>query len=101
MKTRPEDFLDRRSYRHRRMMDALRLLPVVAMMLLMLPLFWPDGSEGNTMIPGSRALVYVFGVWALVLIPAFVFSMRLRKKGNNVEAREDETVPAREGDSPS
>lgn len=59
-------FLARKSYRRRRMMDAARLLPIAGFFALMLPILWqprltpePDTSFG---------LVYVFCVWALLIV---------------------------------
>ncbi|MEM6374267.1 MAG: hypothetical protein AAF727_16040 [Pseudomonadota bacterium] len=65
-------FLERRSYRRRRMMDALRLLPVLGVLLWMLPLFWPtsaDGPGATDKMAMSTAVTYVFVVW-LALIGA-------------------------------
>lgn len=60
-------FLERRSYRRRRLMDAIRLLPVVGALLWMLPLFWPAGSENVEPVRTSTAISYVFGVWILLI----------------------------------
>ncbi|MEO9682593.1 MAG: hypothetical protein ABJR46_14025 [Tateyamaria sp.] len=65
-------FLERRSYRRRRMMDALRVLPVVGVLLWMVPLFWPtasDGPDAPAAMAMSDAIVYVFVIW-LILIGA-------------------------------
>ncbi|MDP1670141.1 MAG: hypothetical protein Q8Q63_10495 [Phaeovulum sp.] len=68
-------FLARRSYRRRRMMDAVRLLPGFGAVLIMLPLLWrtaetpePDTAEG---------LVYLFAVWVLLIAAAFALSRGL------------------------
>ena len=71
-------FLDRRSYRTRRMMDALRILPVIGLMLWMLPLFWPVGDEAAEPIKGSSAIIYIFVVWCLLIGAALGLSLRLR-----------------------
>ena len=59
-------FLERRSYRRRRMMDALRLLPILGVFLWILPVFWPTPTDGPT-APETMALstevTYVFVVW--------------------------------------
>ena len=67
-------FLEKRSYRRRRMMDAVRLLPVLGMLLLMLPLFWPSdpGAAGGDAIPMSTAVIYVFVVWLILICTAYV-----------------------------
>ena len=69
---RPPVFLERRSYRRRRMMDAARLLPIMGAALFMLPMIWrhPDESGG---VSTSTAFVYLFGAWAgLILISALL-----------------------------
>lgn len=66
-------FLERQSYRRRRLMDALRLLPVLGVMLWMFPLFWPPAPEPGTAepVPMSTAVLYVFAVWLLLIAAAF------------------------------
>lgn len=61
-------FLERRSYRRRRMMDAIRLLPGVGVMLWMLPLFWSGMSDSVEPVRTSTAITYVFGVWVLLIL---------------------------------
>jgi hypothetical protein len=56
-------FLARDVYRRRRLHDAARMLPVVGAFLLILPLFW----TGTT---GGGAVVFVFLVWALLILAA-------------------------------
>ena len=68
----PSVFLERRSYRRRRMMDALRLLPILGGMLFMLPLFWPNADgTGADAVPMSTAVIYVFVVWMLLILGSF------------------------------
>ncbi len=67
-------FLERRSYRRRRLMDALRLLPLVGVLLWMLPLFWPSEAATDAAlepVPMSRAVIYVFLVWLGLICAAF------------------------------
>lgn len=69
-------FLQRKSYRARRMMDVIRLLPLLGLALWMIPLLWPVGdavgdgaAQATQSIPTSVALKYLFGVWiALVAV---------------------------------
>ena len=64
-------FLERRSYRQRRMMDAIRLLPLVGLLLWLLPTLWAtsDGA-GVEPVRMSQAIVYVFGVWVCLILCA-------------------------------
>lgn len=67
-------FLEKQSYRRRRLVDAVRLLPLLGLALWMVPLIWPfpttdGGATAQAGIPMSTALRYLFGVWfGLVLI---------------------------------
>ena len=65
MAPRPDTtvFLERKSYRRRRMRDGLRLLPVFAFWLFMVPLLWGMDPSGVTSVKTSSVLVYVFWVW--------------------------------------
>lgn len=87
-------FLERRSYRRRRMMDALRLVAVLGAILWMIPVIWP-GAEGNSAepVPMSRALFYIFGVWAgLILLAAFL-ALNLRGQRSSPESEASEAEP--------
>lgn len=77
---RPPIFLERRSYRNRRMMDALRLLPFVGLMLWMLPLFWPSAPSEGGAVKSSAAIIYVFGIWALLIMASFALSSVLKAR---------------------
>lgn len=78
--TRPRLFLERGSYRQRRLIDAVRLVAVLGAFLWMVPLIWPlgDGLDGPS-ISMSRALFYVFGVWFLLICIAALLSRKLGK----------------------
>lgn len=67
-------YLQRRSYRMRRVIDACRLLPFLGAALWLVPMLWPqDGAEA---FATSRAVLYMFGVWALlILLGAFIASL--------------------------
>ena len=57
-------FLARTVYRRRRLRDAARLLPLVGLFLMLLPALWEPGRGGG------RAAVFVFSVWALLILGA-------------------------------
>jgi len=62
-------FLERRSYRRRRLRDGIKALPVLAIWLFMLPLLWPNAAQlSQTPTPMSSALIYIFAVWAGVIL---------------------------------
>ena len=76
-------FLQRASYRRRRLMDAARMLPVLGVILLAVPLLWPEpdtlagaGAQGEVAM--SYATIYIFGVWALLILLAGLFSSRAK-----------------------
>jgi hypothetical protein len=70
-------FLERRSYRFRRMMDAVRLLPLLVLALWMVPLLWPVGDVADAeSVPMSHAVRYIFGVWLGAIALAFLLWRR-------------------------
>jgi len=72
-------FVERRTYRQRRLIDAARLLPILGWFLLMVPLLWGLGAE----VPTSLSILYIFGVWALLIVAVGLLSMRLGEGGDS------------------
>ncbi|MFK7877007.1 MAG: hypothetical protein AB8B71_14690 [Paracoccaceae bacterium] len=73
----PGVFLERTSYRRRRLVDGLKVLPLLGAWMFMMPLLW---SVDNTTMSG--ALVYIFIVWATLILSAavlLVWLTRLRR----------------------
>lgn len=71
-------FLERRTYRRRRLADLARLMPVIGLVLLLVPLLWQEGAGG---MPTSRAILWIFGVWVvLVAATAWLASRRLESE---------------------
>ena len=77
-------FLERQSYRQRRLIDAARLLPILGVLLLAVPLLWPEGSEfelgegsAGQGLPVSQAMIYIFSVWAGLAIASALLVWRL------------------------
>jgi len=67
-------FLDRRSYRRKRLIDAARLLPLFGAALIFRPiplLFIP--SEGGAVV----LAVYLFVLWMTLIVSAFLLARRL------------------------
>ncbi len=72
-------FLERRSYRMRRLMDAIRLLPFLGLVLWMVPLVWPLPETTPTgAIAMSTALKYIFGIWILLITLCWLLWRRTR-----------------------
>ncbi len=81
---RPSIFLERETYRRRRIMDAARLLPILGLALFAIPLLWPTPDEAaaaGEAIPMSAAVLYIFGVWASLIVLAFLFGLKSRGWG--------------------
>jgi len=66
-------FLERESYKQRRTTDAARLLPILGFLALCLPLLW-----GGVRLTSAGA-IYLFLVWALLIVIARVLARRLDK----------------------
>lgn len=89
-------FLERRSYRQRRLMDALRLLPILGLLLWMLPLFWPLEAPLGP-VGAARAIPYIFGVWALLIACSCALGVVLKARLSADVPVEDETGPHENG----
>lgn len=95
-------FLERDSYRRRRLADISRLLPLIGVVLLLVPLLWtgagaPAVSAGDVApLPMSRAITYIFAVWALLIIAAMLFATAARRWGAE-SGEETAPPPARFG----
>jgi len=72
-------FLERQTYRRRRLLDAAGLLPIVGCLLWALPLLWENtGAQGTADITTSGAMRYIFGIWLLLVALSLWLSRRLR-----------------------
>ncbi len=58
-------FLERASYKQRRLTDAARLLPIMGAVLWAIPLLW--GDDDGAGVSNAHALIYVFGVWVVLI----------------------------------
>ncbi len=70
-------FLERRSYRRRRLGDAARLVPVFGLVLILLPILWTPGATGAARLMAWEG-VYLFVIWAVLIAVAVVLSRALR-----------------------
>jgi len=91
-------FLERQSYRRRRLVDVARLLPLLGVVLLLVPLLWPGSdpvavANGSVQpMPMSRAITYIFAVWAILITGAVLFGIAARAWGGD----EHRTEPGRD-----
>ena len=70
-------FLERRTYKARRVLDAQRLLPLLSIFLWSVPLLWNSSGLAPVMI--SNASIYIFGVWFILIPFQFWLSLKLRE----------------------
>ena len=70
-------FVERGTYRLRRIIDAVRLLPILGMFLFAIPLLWSKAGELG--LPTSRAVLYLFGVWTVLIAISATLSRRLSR----------------------
>jgi hypothetical protein len=77
---RNQVFLERRSYRMRRLGDAARLLPVLGLVLFLLPLFWGPDASGQPRFTAWDGL-YLFVIWGGLIGLAAILSRRLAPRG--------------------
>lgn len=80
-------FLERRSYRQRRLVDAARLLPLAGALLWLVPLLWPqdggpDVAQQIPAVPTSSAIIYIFGIWIILVLSAMFLSAMLDHKSD-------------------
>ena len=81
-KSPPPIFLQRASYRQRRLRDAAKLMPFVGAILWAIPLAWSSQADGGP--SATSALIYVFSVWVLlILITAFMATRIKRDTGHD------------------
>lgn len=74
-KTRPPLFVERQSYRRRRLMDGARILPVVGFVLMLLPVLWTQGGRMGT----AGEAIYLFVLWLSLIVVAALLSRQLRR----------------------
>lgn len=70
-------FLERQSYRRRRLVDMIRMLPLIGALLWAVPLLWPSGDESAT--PTSVAIIYLFAVWLGMVVLGAILARLLKK----------------------
>ena len=71
--TRPL-FVERETYRRRRLLDAARILPVAGLVAVLLPVLWSAGGQTSTAAEG----LYLFALWGALVILAALLARPLR-----------------------
>ena len=79
-------FLERKSYRQRRLMDAVRLLPLLGLALWMVPLMWTGPQETGEPTPIGAALRYIFGVWIVMVLAGWALWWRTKARAPSGES---------------
>ena len=64
-------YLERRRYRTRRVIEALKVLPVLGLVLIGVPLLCTEG------VKTSEAMIYFFSVWMVLVLAAIWLARRL------------------------
>jgi hypothetical protein len=80
-------FLERASYRQRRLQDMARILPVLAAILFVLPLIWKlTGNDGRGT---SAVVIYLFAIWSGLIAIAAILSRKLKLDTENGSGKEE------------
>lgn len=88
-------FLERQSYRRRRMMDAVRMLPLLcAVLWLMVPTMWPNTPTGEAQTALSSAIWYLFVIWVLAITASFALWRRIRNHDDASVSKADLSTPS-------
>ncbi len=78
-------FLERQSYRRRRLIDTIRMLPVIGAVLWAVPLLWRQSEDSGTVLT-SDAIIYIFLVWLLSVVGGGWLAHSLKR--SNAEEQE-------------
>lgn len=85
-------FLERSSYRRRRLGDAARVLPVLALVLILVPVWWVP--EAVSLTAGA---IWLFGLWAMLIVLTAALHIALSAADRKAWARgEDDGQPGGE-----
>lgn len=80
-------FVERQTYRRRRLVDAARALPVLGLLLWLVPLLW---AVPETSTSASSGLIYIFAVWLGLPIIAGILIHAMSRRAQP-PGSEDET----------
>jgi len=87
-------FLERQNYRRRRLIDLIKILPVIGLVLWLVPLLWR--TQGEDQVLSSSAIIYIFAIWFVLVIAKFLSARALL---NVTEAGKDHAERGQNGQS--
>ena len=87
-------FVERRTYRRRRLVDAARLLPILGVALVCLPLLWT--GERDAPASTTYVMIYFFGLWLFLAVAAALLSRHLKQEDAAGEGDLPKTAPDKE-----
>ncbi len=73
----PPVFVQRSTYRRRRLADGARLLPVLGTVMILIPLLWRQEGDTETLRDGARTawvMTYLFLVWLALAVISGIMS---------------------------
>lgn len=76
-------FLERQTYRRRRLIDFIRMVPVIGAILWAVPLLW--STEADDRVATSDAIVFIFFVWFALVGLGCVLARALRDGKDGTE----------------
>lgn len=94
--------IERRKYHQGRLRDAARLIPLLGVGLLALPMLWPTDADPGAAtaraaepVLMSTAVLYVFGIWAGLIVLGVFFGRYARRWSDDDFGRDagNATVP--------
>ena len=91
---RTPTFLARATYRRRRLIDALRVMPVTGALLFLVPMLGAGVMTRSTAWSG----VYLFGVWFLLILGAYLIVRNLARAPGGVTSDPLEAGPGEDED---
>lgn len=77
-------FLERRTYRARRLRDAARVLPILGAVLFLLPILWTNDGAST-----ARGFLYLFIVWTVLIVISGLLAHRIARTERGVATRRD------------
>jgi hypothetical protein len=89
----PPVFLERNTYRRRRITDAARLLPILGIGLFLIPLLWPASGNADLTEPvrTSGAITYIFIAWGVLIVASALLGGRMTDSSADRPSAEKDT----------